>query len=321
MIDQIITRCFFDNACSAGQPKRKRRRKGSDHVPEKKTSATGGARRRAADLGCLLLGSACLGASVSLFSAPNDIAPGGVTGLATVLHRVVGLPIGVLCILLNLPLLAAAWRVLGRRFLRRSIAGLLLSSVATDLLGRVVRPMTNDLMLAALCAGVLTGAGLGLILSRGATTGGSEIAARLLERRFPHVPIGRLILLVDAAVIALSAAVFRRADAALYAVLLVTISSWVTDRIVSGGRRGMTALIFCRAPDTLVDGILQHLHRGVTVLTAAGGYSRRPAPALLCVVSRTEVHALRDLVFTHDPQAFFVLLPAAEILGHGFTSY
>ena len=193
MIDQIITRCFFDNACSAGQPKRKRRRKGSDHVPEKKTSATGGARRRAADLGCLLLGSACLGASVSLFSAPNDIAPGGVTGLATVLHRVVGLPIGVLCILLNLPLLAAAWRVLWRRFLRRSIAGLLLSSVATDLLGRVARPVTNDLMLAALCAGVLTGAGLGLILSRGATTGGSEIAARLLERRFPHVPIGRLI--------------------------------------------------------------------------------------------------------------------------------
>lgn len=290
-------------------------------MPAKKTSAADSARRRTADLGCLLLGSACLGASVSLFSAPNDIAPGGVTGLATVLHRVVGLPIGVLCILLNLPLLAAAWRVLGRRFLRRSIAGLLLSSVMTDLLGRVVRPVTNDLMLATLCAGVLTGAGLGLILSRGATTGGSEIAARLLERRFPHVPIGRLILLVDAAVILLSAAVFRRADAALYAVLLVTVSSWITDRIVSGGRRGMTALIFCRAPDTLTDGILQQLHHGVTVLTAAGGYSRRSAPALLCVISRTEVHALRDLVFAHDPQAFFVLLPTAEILGFGFTTY
>ena len=149
----------------------------------------------------------------------------------------------------------------------------------------------------------------------GATTGGSEIAARLLERRFPHVPIGRLILLVDAAVILLSAAVFRRADAALYAVLLVTVSSWITDRIVSGGRRGMTALIFCRAPDTLTDGILQQLHRGVTVLTAAGGYSRRSAPALLCVISRTEVHALRDLVFAHDPQAFFVLLPTARRAG------
>ena len=272
------------------------------------------------DLVYMLLGSACFGVSVALFSAPNDIAPGGLTGIATVAHYLFGLPIGTTVLVLNLPLLIAAWRYLGKALTVRSLIGIGLSASVIDLAGALLPAYTGDKLLAALCGGVLTGLGLGLILSRGATTGGSEIVARLLERRRPDIPIGRLMLFIDGAVIAFSSLVYRRLESALYATVLVYISSLLTDRIVYGGRRGKVVLIFTRRADDLTAAVLSGLGRGVTRLAAVGGYSGKDLPVLLCAVSRTELYPLKRLIAATDPQAFFLLLSADEVLGNGWLS-
>ena len=141
---------------------------------------------------------------------------------------------------------------------------------------------------------------------------------RLLEQRFPHVPIGRLILLVDAAVVLLSAAVYRQLESPLYATVFIFVSSLVTDRVVYGGRAGRMAMILTSRQPELTEQIMQKLDRGVTLLEATGGYTGRAQKMLLCVVSREEAAPLKRLVFELDPGAFFMMLSTDEVYGFGW---
>ncbi len=270
------------------------------------------------------IGSIAFGVAVSMFTVPNHIAPGGVSGIATMASFLSDqwwgfpLPIGALSLLINLPLLAAAlWR-LGWRFTGRTLLCTVLSSLWVDVMAAVVPPFQGEMILTAIFGGALMGLGIGLILSRGGTTGGSEIVASLLERRFPHVPIGKLILGVDGVIIALSAVVFGELESPLYAVVLVFISSMVTDWVVYGGRRGKMAMILCKDTDTLTQRIMAELDRGVTLLKSVGGYTGREQNMVLCAVGRQQVYALKQLVYQHDPDAFFMLLTTDEVLGFGW---
>ena len=193
-----------------------------------------------------VLGSALYALSVNIFTAPNQIAPGGVTGIATLLNFVWGAPIGAMILLVNLPLLIAAWFRLGKAFTVRTLIVTILSSVVIDATAPFLPPFQGDKMLVALFGGVLAGAGLGLIYMRGATTGGTEVVARLLERKFRHIPIGRLILLVDALVVAASALVYRNVETALYAMVLIFVSTSLMDALVYGGDKGKMLLIMSR---------------------------------------------------------------------------
>lgn len=167
---------------------------------------------------------------------------------------------------------------------------------------------------------MLSGAGLGLIYMRGATTGGSEIVARLLERRLRHVPIGRLILLVDAVVVAVSALVYRQIESALYALILIFVSSLVMDAIVYGGEKGKMLLIMSRREELIARRILQQMGRGVTLLNATGAYTGTDKRVLLCAVRRSEVYQLRTIVQDTDPDAFLIVVSTEEVLGEGFKS-
>lgn len=277
-------------------------------------------RQAAIDVVYILAGSGCFGLSVAMFSAPNHIAPGGVTGLATLANYLWGLPIGGLTVAVNVPLLLIAWWRLGRTFAARTLLGLTLSSVVMDTLAALLPPFSGDRLLAAIFGGVLTGLGLGLILSRGATTGGAEIVARLLERRWPHIPIGKLILVLDGGVIALSALVYRELESPLYAIILVYVASLLTDRLVYGGRRGKTVLIISHRHAEITRRILNEMHRGVTLLTGVGGFTGAPQQVVLCAVRRTELFTLKQVVSAADPEAFVLLLTADEVLGSGFTA-
>ncbi len=276
--------------------------------------------RAAVDALYIGVGSVCFGLSLALFSAPNNIAPGGVTGLATLAHYLWELPIGSLTIAANIPLLLIAWWRLGRAFAARTLLGLALSSVVIDTLTVLVPPFSGDRLLAAIFGGVLTGTGLGLILSRGATTGGAEVVARLLERRWPHIPIGKLIFLLDGGVIALSALVYGELESPLYAIILVYVASLITDRLVYGGRRGKTVLIISRRHNVITRRILEELRRGVTLLSGVGGFTGSAQQVILCAVRRTELFALKQVVSTADPEAFMLLLTADEVLGSGFSA-
>ena len=277
-------------------------------------------RQAATDVLFIAAGSGCFGLSVSLFSAPNNIAPGGVTGLATLAHYLWGTPIGGLTVAINIPLILLAWSRFGRSIAARTLRCLAISSMVIDTLSAVVPSFSGDRLLAAVFGGVLTGIGLGLILSRGATTGGAEVVARLLERRWPHIPIGKLILLLDGGVIALSALVYRELQSPLYAIILVYVASLLTDRLVYGGRRGKTVLIISRRHAEITHHILDEMRRGVTLLSAIGGFTGAPQQVILCAVRRTELFTLKQVVSTADPEAFVLLLTADEVLGSGFTA-
>lgn len=274
--------------------------------------------RAVLDGGFYLLGSVLYALSVNIFTAPNQIAPGGVTGVATLLNYAFHLPIGTLILVINLPLLIAAWYKCGAAFTVRTLIVTVLSSTIIDGTARFLPPFRGDKILVALFGGVLAGAGLGLIYLRGATTGGSEVVARLLERRLRHIPIGRLILLVDAVVVAASALVYKQLESALYAMVLIFVSTSIMDAIVYGGDTGRMLLVMSRKEELLCRKILEEMGRGVTLLNATGAYTGADKRVLLCAVRRSEMYQLRTLVQDCDPDAFLIVVSTEEVLGEGF---
>ena len=268
-------------------------------------------RRGLLDAGGYLLGSVLYALSVNIFTAPNHIAPGGVTGVSTLLNYLFHLPIGTMIIVINLPLLAASWFRLGRAFTLRTAVVTLLSSVVIDAAAPFLPAFRGDTILVAVFGGVLAGTGLGLIFMRGATTGGSEIVARLLERKFHHIPIGRLILLVD---------VYGNIESALYAMVMIFVSSSMMDALVYGADKGKMLLIMTRKEREIADAVLERMKRGVTMLNATGAYTGGERRVLLCAVRRSEMYQLRTLVQDLDPAAFMIVVSTDEVLGEGFKT-
>lgn len=268
-----------------------------------------------------VIGCTLYALSVDVFTTPNQLVPGGATGLSTMVHYLLpAFPVGMGIVLINLPLLLAAWRHIGHDFTLRTAVVTVLSSLMIDLLAPFLPAYTGDRLLAALFGGALAGVGIGFVLMGGATTGGSEIAATLLEKRYPHLSIGRLILLVDGVIIALAAVVLQELEAALYAGVLVFVSTTITDELMGGMRRGRAVLIVCREGSELTEALTHSLQRGVTKLNVTGGYTGEPRQLLLCAVRPSEVHPLRLLVDSIDPNAFVMVLTSDEVLGKGFQS-
>ncbi len=268
---------------------------------------------------CCVGGCVVYAVGVNVFITPNRLVPGGVTGVSVLIHHLWPLfPVGAGIFLLNLPLLWVAWRHLGRRFARRTAVATAIASAAIDLTAPLLKPYTADPLLAVLFGGVLSGAGLSLVLLRGATTGGTEIVARLLEKKHPHISVGRFMLLVDGVVIAASVPVFGQVQAAMYAVVLVFVSSLVVDELIGGARRTRTVLIVSDPADDLARTLTARLERGVTMLAAQGAYTGQNRRVLICAVRPSEVYPLRRLVGELDPKAFMIVLNSEQVIGTGF---
>lgn len=270
----------------------------------------------------IVAGSVCYAIAIGVFSAPNNIAPGGITGVATLLNYMstawgwpFEIPIGVATIVMNIPLMLAAWFVLGRGLAVRSVMGIMISSVFVDLVPSNWVYTENAIMV-CIFGGVVLGLGVGLILARGGTTGGSEIISRLLEKKYPHMSVGSLILVVDAIVITLSAIVYGDFENAMYAVVFVFLGSQVIDWVVYGGRSGKMVMILSRKQEEITAAIMEKVDRGVTLLKAQGGYSGADQKMILCAVRRDEVFRLRQVAFEIDPDAFMMTLSTDEVRGY-----
>ena len=276
------------------------------------------------DLLCYFAGGLAYALSVAIFTAPNQIAPGGVTGIATILNYLDDrIPIGTAILVMNVPLLIAAWLKAGRSFAVRTMIGTAWSSIVIDLveMSGIIPPFVKeDSLLVPIFGGVLMGLGLGLLFMRGACTGGSEIVARLLERRMPHIPVGRFILMVDAVVIAAAAFVFKDITSAMYAVILTFVSSTVLDSLVYGGHAGKLALVMSTKNNEIAAAVIEKIGRGCTLLDSHGGYSGEARPVLMCAVRRSQMYALRKLAVEIDPEAFIIVTSTDEVFGKGFRS-
>lgn len=266
-----------------------------------------------------LAASFLLGIGTYSFIEPANIAPGGVSGISLMIKYLWNVPIGVMNIVINIPLLCLSYRYLGRQLTIHSLRTLLISSMILD---GVVTPFfpqyTGDRMLGTIYGGVLLGTALGLIFSRGGTTGGTDIISYLLERRYPHIPIGQLMMMMDGIVIGISVFVFQDLEAALFAVITLFCQTKVINGLVYGRDKGTVVSIISKKSKEIKDAILQDLERGVTILKGQGAYSGEDRDMLYCVVRIQEFPAVKKLVYEIDEKAFLIVQEATKVHGEGF---
>ena len=266
--------------------------------------------------GQIVLGCIVGGAAYPMFLTPNNIAPGGLTGVAMILNYLLGVPVGTTSMMLNVPLFIIGWKAMGRVFVFRSLLATFLFSLAIDLIR--LQPVTMDPLLGTLFGGILLGVGLGLILRGGATTGGTDMAARMVHRRFPFITVGAFLMMLDCVVV-LMAAVTMGANEALYALICIFVSSKVLDMVLTGMTSNKACFIITNEYDKVTRKILTDMERGVTHLSARGAYTGQERPVVMSVVSRMEVARVKDIVREADENAFMFITEAHEALGEGFS--
>lgn len=271
--------------------------------------------------GIIALGAVIYALAFDWFVAPNQIAMGGVTGLAQIVNALVPvLPVGVLSILVNVPLFLAGWRLLGGRLLVSSLYAMAVSSLAIDVIAWIHTFPPMDPILATLYGGAGMGMGLGLVFSQGATTGGTDIIGKLLKLKFPWLPIGKLVMIPDMVVVILAAVVFGTVNAALYGLIQMYLLSKVMDMILYGWDTSRVAYIITDRWEETVQGLLD-MERGVTLLQGKGAYTGAEKQVLLVAFRQREIVPIKRMLREIDPKAFFIVCDAHEILGEGFGDY
>jgi uncharacterized membrane-anchored protein YitT (DUF2179 family) len=262
-------------------------------------------------VGCVLGGAA-----YPLFMTPNNIAPGGLTGVGVILNYLFKWPVGTVSLILNVPLFIIGYRSIGGVFAFRSLIATVLFSVFIDILP--LSPMTYDPLLGTLFGGVLLGIGLGLILRGGATTGGSDMVARMVHRRLPFITVGSFLFGVDFMVV-IAAGFVVGVTQALYALINIYIASRVVDAVMIGFGGNKACFIISDAWEKISRRVMGEMDRGVTLLSAKGAYTGNERPVVLCVLARHEVMTIKQIVRQVDESAFMFVTEAHEAIGEGFA--
>ena len=269
----------------------------------------------------MTVGSVIFALSFDWFFSPNAVGMGGITGLAQVLNILIPrLSVGMATILLNVPLYMAGWKFIGFHLLASSLFSMAVSSLAVDGIALLYTFQPTDPMLAAVCGGAMMGAGLGIVFSQGATTGGTDIVARLLKLKFPWLPMGKLVLIPDGVVLALTAIAFRRLETALYGVVALYVATKVMDTVLYGLDASKVAYIISNQWQKISDAILTY-DRGVTILNATGAYSGSEKHVLMVAFRQREIVEIKEIVHNEDPAAFLIVCDARDVLGEGFGEY
>lgn len=284
----------------------------------------------------ITIGSIITAASINAFMVPYKIAPGGVSGIATVIYYLTNgkLSVGATMLFLNIPLFILGMRFIGRQFILKTLYGTILLSVLIDSTEPVTeyfvqnfltrfgeQPYSPDLLLYSIFGGFLMGIGLGLVFKSGATTGGTDLAARIVNHFIPVFTMGQTLLFIDASVIVIAAGAFKSFQLALYAIVTLYISSKVIDAILEGVNFAKALFIISDSPDEIAQSILKDIDRGVTSLKGTGMYTGNDKEVLFCVVHRGQLPLLKKIVKETDQRAFVVLTDIREVVGEGFKTY
>ena len=270
----------------------------------------------------ITLGSLLYALAYNIFYAPNLVAMGGLTGLGQVLNAVIpALPVGTTVFVMNVPLFFLGWKFIGGHLLVSSLYAMTFSSFAIDVLDMIYRFPPTDTMLAAIFGGALLGLGIGLVFAKGATTGGTDLIARLLKLKFAWLPMGTLVLFPDFAVIVLAAIAFGKVESALYGVVALFVTTKVMDLVLYGLDSSKVAYIISDAYREIADAITHDMERGLTLLHGEGGWSGAEKKILLVAFKQKQIVALKQTVKAIDPSAFLIVCDAHEVLGDGFREY
>ncbi|NLM03429.1 MAG: YitT family protein [Clostridiales bacterium] len=268
----------------------------------------------------ITIGCAMVAFSLNFFLEPHTIAPGGVTGLAIVIQKTIGIPIDLTNLIINIPLFILGLVVLGRTFGAKT-------AYATVMLSAFIRLfiilysnliITNDLLLSSIYGGVIMGVGLGIVFRSGGTTGGTDLAGAILNKFFPSISTAKLMMILDLMVVATAGIVEKNIETSLYSVIALYIAVKLIDFVVEGLNYAKAVYVISDSSEEIGHKIMEDIGRGVTALKARGFYTGNDKEVLLCVVNRTQVAKLKKIAYEIDKRAFIMVTTIHEVLGEGF---
>ena len=252
-----------------------------------------------------VIGCSLYSIGVCCFAVPNSIAQSGFTGIAVIVNHLFSLPVGIVNLALNIPMLILMWIFLGRQLVARTLW--------------VTVILSGDTLLASLFCGILEGTGLGLITITGATSGGTDIVARLIHKKWKFITIGKVVLVADALVIISNMIVFRSIESGLYAIITIFASTRLIDSMVYGTGNGKMLMIITEKPEEISKAIITSSHRGVSIVPVVGAYTGENKNMLICVARRHEIPGIIRTAKAIDHKTFIIVSEANEILGEGFN--
>ncbi len=265
------------------------------------------------------VGATFMGFALSVFLVPFKIAPGGVSGLAAVVHYITGIRVSLLIAVINIPIFAAALIYFDKKFLLRSFYGMFVLSTATELMSRIRIPI-SDTLLACVFGGAIMGVGIAVVLIGGGTTGGTDVAVMIIRKFNPNLSVGTLFAAIDGVIILLAGILLESWETVMYSAASLFISSYVTDTVLEGLK--FARLVFIISPKTseITERIYEEMKRGVTALESHSMYSGRKGRMLLCVIRKRELPRLKLIINSVDPDSFVIVTDAKEIMGKGFET-
>ncbi|MCI7225628.1 MAG: YitT family protein [Lachnospiraceae bacterium] len=277
------------------------------------------AKRISIDVLVDIIGGILLTIATYSFAVPADFPMTGVSGVALIFYQAFGLPVGALTVILNIPIIICCYKTLGKQFYIKSLRSTLITSAVMDILGPQLPLYQGDLILAAICTGVLLGIGYAIIFMRGSSTGGFDFIMMAIKYYRPHLSLGKIGFALDAMVILIGAVTIGNGmDSVIYGLVLNYLYSTVLDRLISGTSSGKLTLIISAHPREIVDEIDKLVDRGSTLLKAIGGYTGEEKEVVMCASSSKEMYAIRKRVHEIDERAFVIVVESNEVIGEGF---
>ena len=272
------------------------------------------------DLLFTVIGTALVRVALSIFTGPNDIAPGGVSGMATALAFITPIRVSVWTLMMNIPLMVAAWRRLGPRALFYTLIATLLLSFFIEIGARFLPQYTTDHLVASLMGGVVSGLGMGILFVRGISTGGTDLLALILKKLLPNVPTGTLLMFVDVTVVAIATLIFRDFDVAIYSSITIFVCSKVIDTITQGVDYAKVIYTVTEHGEAVVQALNEQTDRGSTLIPAIGGYTGGSKQIVMTVTRRSVVAQTLRIIRQTDPKSFTFVMDSTEVHGEGFRA-
>lgn len=272
------------------------------------------------DVFLYVAGTAISAVAINFFLSANEISPGGLAGISTALNFIFGIPSGLVLFVLNVPILIIGYKKLGALFILKTGFASISLSVMLDITAKLLPVIIMDKILASVFGGILLGLGMSLVMLRGATTGGVDIIAKLINKKIPHLSIGRIILLFDGIVIIFAAVAYKNIQSALYSVIAMYASTKIIDTMIYGADMGKIVYAVTAEHENIGLAINERLERGVTLLPAFGAYTGENRTMLMCTVRRHEAAAVCSIIREFDKKAFVVICDAGEVIGEGFKN-
>lgn len=267
-----------------------------------------------------ILGGLCIGIGIYNFAARAGFPLAGISGIALIFYRIFHIPIGLAVVLMNIPIAAVCCRMLGKRFFLNSVRSLIITSIMIDYVVTLLPVYTGERILSAICTGIFSGIGYTMIFMNGSSTGGMDFVTMSIRSKKPHLSIGRIVFVLDCAVVLLGGIVLKDIDALIYGLVITYILTTVMDKLIYGIDEGKMALIVTDKGNEIADIISQYIGRGATILKGRGSYTGADRDVVMCACNNKEMYRIRKMVKEADGKAFLVIMESSEVVGEGFKS-